>query len=212
MIRAAINVGNPALAREEPDGSLSGLSVTLARAFGDFAGHPVELVRFASAGSVVEAQAEDAWDIAFLAVDPKRAEQLHFTEPYLTIEASYAVAADSGFASVDDVDRHGVRIASSRGAAYDLHLERTLRHAERVVFPSPAASQQAFAGGGLDALAGVRLALQRFAAVCDGVRILPDSFATIAQAMATPVGRRETAALLDAFVARAIATGSPPAA
>ncbi len=132
-LRAAINLGNPVLARRDArDGSLAGVSVDLARELGRRLGVPVTLVPYDSAGAVSGAARGGAWDVCFLAVDPKRAEDIIFTEPYVVIEGSYLVPADSPIETNEDVDRAGVRIAVGVGSAYDLFLTRAIRHATLV--------------------------------------------------------------------------------
>lgn len=62
--------------------------------------------------------------MAFLAVEPERAKDLTFTAPYVFIDGTYLVRADTPFRSVADLDADGVRITVGRGAAYDLALTR----------------------------------------------------------------------------------------
>src|SRR5258707_1280026 len=73
------------------------------------------------------------WEIAFLANEPARAAVIDFTAPYVLIEGTYMVAADSPLQTVGNVDRAGVRIAVARGSAYDLYLTR--RGARRAAIP-----------------------------------------------------------------------------
>src|SRR2546430_8517176 len=74
-LRAAINFGNPVLAQKDPStGEARGVSVDLARELGRRLGLPVDLVAYDAAGKVVEAVKTGAWDVAFLAVDPERAD------------------------------------------------------------------------------------------------------------------------------------------
>ena len=66
-----------------------------------------------------------------------RAAVIGFTAPYVIIEGTYMVAADSPLKTTADVDRDGIRIAVAKGSAYDLYLTRTLQHATLVRYPSP---------------------------------------------------------------------------
>ena len=200
-IRAAINTGNPTLAHQSPDGSLGGRSVEMARAIAARLGRPLELLRYGSAGAVVEAAGTRAWDLAFLAVDPTRAQTLHFSPPYMVIEATYAVPLDSSIGSPGDVDRTGVRIASSKGAAYHLHLQRILKHARLFACETPPESFALLADGRADCAAGVRAALDRFFAGRPGFRILAENLVTVEQAVVTHRGRIAGAEFLDRFVA-----------
>jgi polar amino acid transport system substrate-binding protein len=70
------------------------------------------------------------WDVAFLAVDPARAEEIRFTAPYLEVDTTYLVRDESPLRSVEDIDREGIRISVSNKSAYDLFLTRTLQRAE----------------------------------------------------------------------------------
>ena len=78
-LRAAINFGNPILATRDPGtGQARGVSVDLARELARRLGVPVELVLYDAAGKVVEALKANAWDVAFVAIDPARAVDMDY--------------------------------------------------------------------------------------------------------------------------------------
>lgn len=199
-LRCAINLGNRAAVTVAEDGSLSGPCIDLAQALAVAAGVPLVFSRYPSAAAVTAAEAGDEWDIAFLAVDPARAGRLRFSAPYMSLEATYVVRRAASITATGDVDRPGHRIATSNGAAYDLHLQRTLMHAARVPFDTPLASFAAFAAGGLDAVAGLRVALSSAFGGDESCRLLSDSFLTIAHAVAVPSARRGLTTFIDAIV------------
>ncbi len=212
-IRVAINYGNPVLAHPDPEtGEPKGVSVDLAHALGARLGAPVEHVTFDAAGKVSDALRAAAWDVAFLAIDPVRAEQIAFTAPYVVIEGSYIVREDSPLRTIADVDRPGVRIAVGRGAAYDLFLTRTLTNAELVRADTSAGAVDLFARGGLGAAAGVRQPLLAYAAAHPGFRVIDGRFTAIEQAMGTARGREAGLSYLRAFVEDAKRTGFVAAA
>ena len=98
-LRAAINFGNAVLAQKDPaTNEPRGVSVDIARELASRLGVPLALVTFDAAGKVFEALQGGAWDVAFLAIDPKRAAEIDFTAPYVIIEGSYMVRADSPLA------------------------------------------------------------------------------------------------------------------
>jgi polar amino acid transport system substrate-binding protein len=207
-LRAAINFGNPVLAQRPTTGDQPhGVSVELARELGRELGVPVKFVFFNEAGRVPEALKSNAWDIAFLAIDPVRARGIAFTAPYVEIDGAYLVASDSPLQAVDDVDKTGRRIAVATGSAYDLYLTRALEHAQLVRLPDSAAAVEAFERQHLDALAGVRQPLVAFAAAHPGARVLPGRFMAIEQAMGTPQGRDAGLSYLRGFVERMKASG-----
>ncbi|WP_018262072.1 transporter substrate-binding domain-containing protein [Methylobacterium sp. WSM2598] len=212
VLRAAINFGNPVLARRDPaTGAPEGVSVDLAREFGRRLGVPVVLVTYEGAGFVSDAATRDAWDICFLAVDPQRAQAIAFTAPYLLIEGTYLVRAESSLRTVEDADRDGVRIAVGRGSAYDLHLSRTLRRAQLVRAATSAEALALFAAQELDA-AGVAQPLKAYAAAHPGLRVIPGRFMAIAQAVGMRPGREAGLRRLRDLVEAAKAEGLVAAA
>ncbi|MCJ2055890.1 ABC transporter substrate-binding protein [Methylobacterium sp. J-048] len=206
MLRAAINLGNPVLARSGADGP-AGVSVDLARALAQKLGVPVAFVTFPGAGAVSGSAGSGTWDICFLAIDPKRAEGIAFTAPYVLIAGSYLVPAASPIRAPEVVDRDGVRVSVGRGSAYDLFLTRALRHATLVRAATSAEAVTAFARDGLDVAAGVHQPLSAYAAAHPEVRLLPGHFMEIPQAMGLPVGRDAGAAYLADFLTQAKADG-----
>jgi polar amino acid transport system substrate-binding protein len=212
ILRAAINFGNPVLAQQEVDGSPKGVSVALAKALADELGVPLEMPTFDAAGKVFAALESSAWNIAFLAIEPVREAQIAFSEPYVIIEGTYLVAADSSYASVVDLDQPGLKLAVGKGAAYDLYLTRTLRHAQLERAETSALAVDLFYEKGLDAAAGVRQPLQKAAEANDRYRVLEDAFTSIRQAMAVPRQHVAGAAYVRDFVERKKAEGFVQAA
>jgi polar amino acid transport system substrate-binding protein len=105
-LRVAINLGNSVLAQSDPKtGAPGGVTVDLARKLGEELAVPVDLSTFDAAGKAFEALMGGAADIVFLAIDPVRAEQVAFTEPYVQIEGNFLVNAASGLHSAADIDR-----------------------------------------------------------------------------------------------------------
>ena len=214
-LRAAINYGNGVLAqRGAQEQDAKGVSADLAREVAKRLGVPVTFVGFDAAGKVFEAlKAPDSdprkWDIAFLAIEPVRAAEIAFTAPYVLIEGTYMVKADSPMQSVGDVDRAGIRIAVGPNSAYDLYLTRTLKNAQLVRAQSGGgrAMIELFLREKLDAAAGVRQPLEDYAKTDPDVRVMRDRFMDIRQAMGTPQGRPAGAQYLKGFVEEMKASG-----
>jgi polar amino acid transport system substrate-binding protein len=207
-LRAAINFGNPVLAQKDPaGGEPRGVSVDLARELGRRLGVPVELVTYDAAGKVFEALKTGAWDIAFLAIDPARAAEITFTAPYVVIEATYLVPADSPLRTIQDVDRDGVRIAVGNKSAYDLFLTRTLKRAQLIRVPTSPEAIEVFLKDKLEAAAGVKQPLLQFAKTHPNVRVMDGRFMVIEQAMGTPKGREAGARYLREFIEEMKASG-----
>ena len=207
VLRAAINLGNPVLAQRDGEGSLRGVSVALAKALAEELGVKLQMITFDAAGKVFAALDTAVWDVAFLAIEQVREEQIAFSEPYVIIEGTYLVASDSSYTSVADLDQPGLRLAVGRGAAYDLYLTRTLQHAQLERAETSASAVDLFVERHLDAAAGVRQPLQKVAQANSRYRVLEDAFTSIRQAMAVPRRREAGAAYVRDFVERKKAEG-----
>jgi polar amino acid transport system substrate-binding protein len=207
-LRASINVGNPILARLDAEGNAVGVSVDLARAFATEVGLPLELCVLKSAGESVAAVSDGHADFGFFAIDPVRAEQLAFTEPYVLIEGTYLVRVDSPLQDNSQVDQPGLQVVVGKGSAYDLHLTRELKAAAIFRSPTSPAVVDTFLAENADVAAGVRQQLEFDAGRFPGLRLLPGRFMEIRQAMGIPHSYgKEAADLLRQFVERAKATG-----
>ncbi|AZI87665.1 amino acid ABC transporter substrate-binding protein [Kosakonia sp. CCTCC M2018092] len=185
-LRFAINLGNAVLARQTVAGDPAGITVELARRIAADMGKEAQFITYPTAGKVVEDAENGVWDIAFLAVDPKREETLRFTQPYITIQGTALVKAQSPWQSVAQMDKPGVVINVGRGAAYDLYLTRELDHATLNRLSSSQAAIEAFLSGEGDMVAGIRQPLEQTAAQHPGYRVLEDDFMQIAQAICLP--------------------------
>ena len=148
-----------------------------------------------------------AWDAAFLAVEPGRANEIAFTAPYLLIEGTYLIPPESPIHSLADVDRAGVRLGVSTGSAYDLYLSRTLKHAQMIKAVNPNTAFALLIDSKVDVVAGVRQALIANAAKLSGSWVLDESFMAIEQAMGMPRGRPAGLKFLREFIEEVKASG-----
>lgn len=207
-LRVGINYGNPVLATKDPNsGRLSGLAVDLARELGRRTDLPLELVGFESAGKMVEGLKAAAWDVAFLAVDPGREQEISFTAPYIEIEGAYLVPPGSALRAIADVDHENVRVGVSSKSAYDLFLSRNLKHAELVRESSPEAAFELIVAGKVDALGGVKQHLVARMEKLPGSRVLEGRFMAIQQALGIPKAREAGLSYLREFIEDAKASG-----
>ena len=120
--------------------------------------------------------AANAWDIGLIGAEPARAEKIAFTPAYCEIEATYLVPAGSPFQTAADVDRAGARIAVRRGSAYDLWLDRNIKHATLIRSDTADGPLNQFVAEGLEALAGLRPQLLHDVKKFPGARIHPGQF------------------------------------
>ena len=207
-LRAAINFSNSVLAGNDPaTGEPCGISVDLARELARRLGVAIDYVPYHAAGKVVEGLKSAAWDICFLAIDPVRAADISFTPPYVVIEGVHMVADASPIRSNADADQPGRRVGVIVGSAYDLFLTRELKQATIVRASDIDAVMDLWVAGKLDTVAGVKPQLAAIAKRMQGLRLLPERFMAINQAMGTPRGREAGARYLHDFIVATKASG-----
>lgn len=208
-VRAAINAGNAVLVQQDAaTGAVSGIAVDLAHAFAAHLGVPLEMTVFGAARDSVAAVKSGAVDFGFFAVQPERAVDIAFSAPYIAIEGTYLVRADSPVQAIADVDQTGCAVVVGRGSAYDLFLSRTLEHASLLRAPTSQDVVATFLRENAPVAAGVRQQLERDAAQHAGLRLLPGHFMLIEQAMGVARSRGDGAAkVLTDFVATALQSG-----
>lgn len=203
-LTAAINLGNPVLAQGDP-GQPSGITVDIAREIAGRLNAVLDFVCFDAARKSFEALVSGPATLAFLAVEPARAREVTFTEPYVLIDGVYAVPDTSHHQSPADVDADSVRIGVKEGSAYDLFLTRTLEHATIV---RGADGTTAFAEQHLDVAAGIREPVTAYVGGNPGLRILDEPFMQIRQALATnPTAHEATTTWLNGLLDELLASG-----
>lgn len=206
-LRVALNHGNRVLVGRDADGRPRGITVQIAEAIGENIGVDVEFVEFDRAVDVSSSASSGQWDVGFLAVDPKRAETISFSRPYVRIEGCYMAGASCSSQSSEDLVESGARVGSVDGAAYSLALAR-LKGAEHVVhYHDILAMLNALDEGEVSAVAGIRQPMESEAAVRAGARVLLPPFMEIRQAIALPLGRPQASQFVDQFLAEAARDG-----
>lgn len=207
-LRAGINFQNPLLTKLGPNGEQSGVAVDLVHELAKRLGVPIEVIVYHSAGELAESVASGKWDVSVLAVEAERAKDIAFAGATTDIEATYMVQPGSKLQKIEEVDRPGVRIALGAKSGYDLYLARTLQHAQRVPIAGSAAAFKHFVDNKLEALAGLKTELVKFAAQLPGARILDGRFMTVQHTAGVPRGRGVAGeAYLNAFVEAVKAEG-----
>ena len=209
-LRAAYIATNPVQAFVDPAskevrGPAAAMTAELARRAG---------VRFTVTGQkgvegVLEAVKNGQADIGFLAYDAVRAAQVDFSQNYALAQNTYVVVESSPIKSIADVDRPGLRIGVGARDAGDYFLTRTLKAASLVRNEGGIgdAIVKALLAGELDAYAGNRMRLDVAAKKTPGLRLLPDNFYGVEQAVIVPKGSTARLAIVKKFIDEARASG-----
>jgi len=208
VLRAGINMGNFLLvtgksAAGDPQGVAPDMAAEIARRLGV----PVAYVKYERPSQLADAAGTNSWDIGLIGAEPQRAEKIAFTPAYCEIEATYLVPAGSPISRIADVDRPGVRIATRRGAAYCLWLERNIKQAKLLLSDSADGPFNQFVAEQLEAYASLRPQLLTDVNKLAGSKILPGNFMTVQQAIGTEKRNAAGAAFLRDFIAEAKRSG-----
>lgn len=208
ILRAGINMANKLLVTgETPAGDPDGVGPEFARNIADKIGVDIVYVPFPRPGDLADAVDDNVWDIGLIGAEPSRAEKIEFSAAYVEIEATYLVPEGSPLKTIEDVDAEGVRIAVSGRSAYDLYLSRSLQHAELHRAAGLPGALELFLNEKMEALAGLRPALNDDIARVPGGRILDGRFTAVQQAVGTQKANTAASAFLASFVEEAKSNG-----
>jgi polar amino acid transport system substrate-binding protein len=208
VLRAGINMSNFLLVTgKTASGDPQGVAPDMAAEIASRLNVPVAYVKYERPSILADAAGTNAWDIGLIGAEPQRAAKITFTAAYCEIEATYLVQPNSPFQTVGDVDHAGARIAVRRGAAYDLWLERNIKHAAVLRSDSAEGPLDQFIAEKLEALAGLRPGLLGDVKKVPGGKILPGNFMTVQQAIGTAKPNTAGAKFLSEFVEEAKKSG-----
>ena len=209
-LRAVYIATNPVQAFVDPaTKEVRGPGADLARELGKRAGVPVTVTGARGVDGVIDAVKNGSADIGFVAFDPVRAEHVDFSQNYSLAQNTYLVPENSPIKSIADVDRAGIRIGVGARDAGDYFLTRTLKAATLVRNDGGVgdAVVKALLAGELDAYAGNRMRLHEAAKKTPGLRLVPDNFYGVEQAVIVPKGETARLAIINRFIDEARASG-----
>ena len=208
VLRAGINLSNFLLVSgRNESGDPTGVAPDMACAMAERMEVTVRYVPLANPGELADAAGQNIWDVVLIGAEPQRAEKIAFSPAYVEIASTYLVGPESKLRSVGDIDRPGVRIASTARAAYDLWLERNIKHAQVVRADTLDGAFENFISMELDALAGLRPRLLTDVQKVPGARILEGQFASVQQAIGTARANTAGSAFIREFVEDAKKSG-----
>jgi polar amino acid transport system substrate-binding protein len=188
-------------------GELRGVAVDLARALAERIGVELSQVVYPRPGAIFEGLKSDAWDVAFLGIDPARSAEADFSPAYMEVDLTYLVPETSPIHNINDVDKAGVRVAVPAGDLVDIVLGRMLRQAELVRAETVANVFELFKAGKADVCALPRPNLLQIAARAPDLRVLNDRFGVNRVGVVVPKGRTEHLTYFSEFVEEAKASG-----
>jgi polar amino acid transport system substrate-binding protein len=209
-LRAVFLQTNPVQGRvDAKTGAVSGPAVDLTRELGRQLGVPVSILGVPGARAMIDSVKNHTADIGFLAFDPTRATDVDFSQVYSLSWSSYLVSLNSSLHVVADADRKGIRIGAATGDSPELYLSRNLKNAELKRYDSPPAGDvlRMLVAGEFDAWAANRQRLIEMAASNPNVRVLPDNYFAVKQAIVVPKGDRAALDAVNRFLNDARVSG-----
>jgi len=173
------------------NGALEGLIPDLGHELAWRIGVPTALSGYANPGGLVAAFRTGALDVTFVGITADRAEAIDFGPVVFEIQTTYLVPASSAIATIDEVDRPGVRIAVPAPSAQVAHLKESIAHARLLPVPpeNPSVALAMLASGEADAFSHVAPMLAAAQGGLPGSRILPGSYFNVPIAIGVAKGR-----------------------
>lgn len=210
-LRAVFLATNPVQGRVDPDTrAVTGPVADLVRELGRRLQVPVTITPVPDAAAVIDQVKSQKADIGFLAYEAARAAQVDFSEPYALMASAYAVKADSAIKGSADVDRPGVKVGAVKGQSQEIFVSRELKRARVTVMtemPANDALAAMLTKGELDAFAANRQRMDELARRAPGLRVLPDNFLVVGQAIVVDKGRASQIQELNRFLAELRTSG-----
>jgi polar amino acid transport system substrate-binding protein len=209
-LRATYIATNPVQAFVDPaTKETRGPAAAIAAELAGRAGVPLAISGARGVQGVIDSVKNGEADIGFVAFDPVRAAQVDFSQNYALAQNTYIVVESSPIRSIADADRAGIRIGVGLRDAGDYFLTRTLKHAElkRNEGGIGDAAVKALLAGELEAYAGNRMRLHAVAQKTPGLRLVPDNFYGVEQAVIVPKGNAARLAVIEKLIDEARASG-----
>lgn len=210
-LRAAFIANNPVQGRVDPKtGAMSGPAADLTRELARRLDVPSVILPVADAGTVIKTVKSGNADIGFLAFEVARATEVDFSDPYSLSGSTYAVRADSGVTRSADVDRAGLTIGAVTGQSPQVWVSEHVQRARVVtlpVVPELPALAAMLLEGRLDAFAANRTRLEELVRAFPALRVLPDNYMVIGQAVVVDKGNSARIDALNRFLSDVRASG-----
>ncbi|MET0279272.1 MAG: transporter substrate-binding domain-containing protein, partial [Pseudorhodoplanes sp.] len=214
-LRAVYIDSNLAQARLDPaSGEVRGPAADLTRELAKRNGLKFTIRPAAGVAGVIAAVKSGEADIGFVAYDATRAQEVDFSQTYLLAHNTYIVREDSSLRGTADLDRAGVKIGVGEKDAADLFLTRNLKAAALHRMPSSDLDNgiAMLVAGRIDAYAANRTRLLAVIDKVPGLRLLPDNFYDVEQAIVVAKGNPEKREIVEKFVMEAKVSGLVQAA
>lgn len=158
----AMELAYPPFEMRDDAGEPSGISVDLMKAFGEYAGREIRIENTSWDGLIPSLQTGAA-DIVIssMTITEERKNLIDFSDPYANALLAVLAGADSGIASVEDLNQDGKVLAVKSGSTGHMYAEKNLPKAELLVLPDESACVTEVAQGRADGFIYDQLTIYR---------------------------------------------------
>jgi polar amino acid transport system substrate-binding protein len=208
-LRAAFVLSNSALvSQEQANGQVGGLAGDLARAIAEKIGVPLQPRIYLTHRSFEGSLGIGEWDIEIATRVPRHARHVDFSANFALVDQVYLVAPGKTLEDIAEVDRKGVRIATTENSDAETFLFDTIKNAQllRVTAESEAAVRL-LKSGAAEVFGDSAEYLTGIASQLPGTRFLPGRFTTIPAAIGVARGRPSALAFVNQFLRDAKSSG-----
>ncbi|MDD4767649.1 MAG: transporter substrate-binding domain-containing protein [Desulfotomaculaceae bacterium] len=152
----------PPFETKDEYGNPTGVSVDLAKAFGEYIGRPVKIENISWDGLIPALQTGKV-DIVIssMTIKDERLEKIDFSKPYAKALLALLVNSGSDVDKVEDLDQEGKIVAVKTGSTGQIFAEKNLKKAKSIPFPDESACVTEVAQGKADAFIYDQLTIYR---------------------------------------------------
>jgi len=207
-LRAAFLLTNPALVTGQQGGEVRGLVGDLARAIAERIGVPLQPRIYSTRGTFESSLGRGEWDIELDTRSARYASFVDYSANFATIDQVYLVGPGKTLKELAEVDRKGVRVATTENSDAEGIIFGTIKEAQ--ILRVPPESEKAISllkSGAAEVFGDSAEYLAGIAAQMPGTRFLPGRFATVPVAIGVARGRPAALALVNQFLQEAKASG-----
>lgn len=132
-LRVAMELAYPPFETKDDAGNPEGLAVDFIRDFGAAYGYDVQIENTAWDGLIPSLQSDKAdLVISPMTITDERKQSVDFSDAYAMAQLAILANADSGVASIDDLNQPGKKVAVKTGSTGDVYATKNLTNAEIV--------------------------------------------------------------------------------
>ena len=133
VLRVAMELAYPPFETKDDAGNPEGLAVDFIRDFGKAYNYDVKIENTAWDGLIPALQTGQAdLVISSMTITDERKESVDFSDPYAMAQLAILANANSGVASIDDLNQPGKKVAVKTGSTGDVYATKNLTNAEIV--------------------------------------------------------------------------------